>query len=814
MKSKLKRIIVAVLALIMVLSLCACGKIEAPKFPGLPGKTDSGSSEGNAAPEYTYTSKYNAINVSSEDYMSVLYYTDNGFYASYEEITGDETPEGVIPDYEGQYWVRESRIIFIGYDGSITPVSGYVPIPRPQNGGNGKYNYSSSNFLSGLTVNPEGHLLVVENIYESWCEVEGLTWDDDEYWDNSKYINSYYLRELNTDGSEIRTVLIPTGEDESISGRLILDRDGNLILSGNQTLKAVNTAGDTIWQVPLEDWVDTVACTNDGRLFITTWADSGEAAFEVDMNTHKLIDKPMSIPGDVYTLYSGGGDYPLYYTSGTNFYGFNPDAGTADRLFSWLDMDINNDSLSSLAILGSGSIVGVTSNYSNATQGFSFEKFQIDKVPYDSVTHKEVITLATVNLGYEYRNAIIDFNRRNDKYRIEVQDYSEYNTDEDYSAGLTKLTTEIMAGKVPDMLDLNSLPVSQLAAKGILEDLYPYIDSDSELNRGDFFENILAAYEHNGKLVSTVSSFSINTVIGASSLVGDTPGWTYGDFNAALSEMRDNVPECTPFDVYTTRDTMLSSCLSLDMADFVNWDTGAVNFDNQEFISLLEFAAQFPESFDWDSYEWNDNSTAEFRTSTGEQMLVNTSIYSLDDIFFASGYFGGQPYTYIGFPTNNGTGNTINVESGFAMTTSCSDKQAAWQFLRTFFTEKYQKDLYGLPLSKSLFNEKLQEYMTINYMKDANGNYQLDENGEKIPEARMGTYGAGGQLQYFYALTQEQADKLVNLINTTTKATDYNSSIFDIVNEQAAAYFSGQKSAQDVVKLVQSKANIYVNEQR
>ena len=39
-------------------------------------------------------------------------------------------------------------------------------------------------------------------------------------------------------------------------------------------------------------------------------------------------------------------------------------------------------------------------------------------------------------------------------------------------------------------------------------------------------------------------------------------------------------------------------------------------------------------------------------------------------------------------------------------------------------------------------------------------------------------------------------------------------SIMDIVTEQAAAYFSGQKSAEEVAKLIQSKANIYINEQR
>ena len=65
-----------------------------------------------------------------------------------------------------------------------------------------------------------------------------------------------------------------------------------------------------------------------------------------------------------------------------------------------------------------------------------------------------------------------------------------------------------------------------------------------------------------------------------------------------------------------------------------------------------------------------------------------------------------------------------------------------------------------------------------------------------------------------YAMTQEQADKLMELIENTTKVQDYNSAIYDIVTEQSAAFFAGQKSAEEVAKLVQSKANIFVNEQR
>ena len=87
--------------------------------------------------------------------------------------------------------------------------------------------------------------------------------------------------------------------------------------------------------------------------------------------------------------------------------------------------------------------------------------------------------------------------------------------------------------------------------------------------------------------------------------------------------------------------------------------------------------------------------------------------------------------------------------------------------------------------------------------------------GEKIPVSRGTIWDAAeGKAREIYALEPEQVDQIRELVKSTTKVADYNQEILDIVTEQAAPFFAGQKSAEEVAKLVQSKANIYVNEQR
>ena len=48
--------------------------------------------------------------------------------------------------------------------------------------------------------------------------------------------------------------------------------------------------------------------------------------------------------------------------------------------------------------------------------------------------------------------------------------------------------------------------------------------------------------------------------------------------------------------------------------------------------------------------------------------------------------------------------------------------------------------------------------------------------------------------------------------NTTAVSGAVSDDITNIINEEAAAYFSGQKSAEDVAKIIQSRMQVYLSE--
>ena len=812
MKSKTKRLLSLLLALSLILALCACGKSENG------GKSPGSSASPGVAPEFTYSAQFKELTPPKVTSFSPAVITDKGFYYYYMEKVGERpVPEGQKPEYEGQFDILEPRIAFSDFEGNVTQLDAYVPTQADIDG-DGLRDFQSSTSIYKLLLNGDGNLVVLENVYCSWSEAgEEVKASDPAYYDSLSTDNSYYIQVLDKTGAQLSSCKLSVDESNPPDTYYAcLDDKGNLLLPApDGGIQAFSMDGQKSYDIEFSGYVYSMFNLKDGRAAAFCY-DMDEPDYNKAMALHVIDSEKGAFEADSYNLdsfefISGGGDYDAYYTASGQLYGYNLGDEEGQPLFSWTGCNVNNNFIQLSKSTEDGRILGLTGQWDESGGRMDYEYFSISQVPYSSLPQKSVLTMAVLYLDYNTQNAVIDFNRSHDNVRIEIKDYSQYNNEKDWSAGLTKLTTEIMAGNMPDIISVSEqIPYRQLAAKGLLEDLYPYIKADGSFNREDFFPNVLSAMEVDGKLCAVCSGFMVQTVAGASSVVGDTPGWTYDDYYAALATMPEG---CEGFDVGMDRNTMLTLSLALDMASFVDWGSGACHFDSEDFIDVLEFAKQFPDKSYYENYEFSADDSASARIAQGKQMLTTISFTGTNFILYDLDTMFGGSATCIGYPTNNGVGNVMSMGESFAMSSSCKDKDAAWQFLRTFLTEEYQLKGSYLPTNIKAFDKQLEEAMEVKYEQDANGNYILDENGERKPIS-LGMATDGVNTYEIYATTPRQAEQLREVINSTTKMMDYDQSIIDIVQEEAAAYFAGQKSAEDVAKLIQSKANIYINEQR
>ena len=846
-------ILTAALCLSLFAGLTGCGdkKNETPDpskpntEPGKPGQTDT------VDPEFVYVPEYVDVQGEFNNGFDNLLYHDGRFLTStYCKIGERELAEGEELQWEGQNWIWGNKLFWLSLDGKVEEITGYTPLTVESVTGEPAGDGASAGgdapvttleaskkaiaiddggaYLQRMMLAPNGDIVTMEIVYRSWYDGP----DDDvepysqEWWDGGygEYMHNeqrMFLRTLNPDGTEksrfdldgLREEMDLQSEDYFYINDIQMDGDGRFYCTMDQSIFILDAEGKLINTVSGDNWFDRLIRMGDGTVSVVYWGEEGQCMAVIDPEKAEL-GEPVKVPNNIYNMATNlAGDYDFCYTDGSNFMGYRLADGKQEKILNWINCDVDNANAGNSFVLPDGRIMTVESQWNKDNTECMNRLVFLKKVPASSVPQKTKLYFATQSLDYQARSAIIEFNRKSDEYRIELRDYYEYNTEDDWSAGLTKLTTEIMAGNVPDILDLNGLPVQKLASRGLLTDLYPLLDSDPELSRDAIFPSVLKAMEQNGHLYRTASGFQIITVAGAESVVGPGPGWTLEQFKKALAGMPEG---CTPFNEYETRDSILNQMLWMSMGELIDWDTGKCYFDAPIFRDILEFASQFPEEYTWDEDKvWTEEDDEPNRIASGKQMLLQVYLSDFNDIQMYNAMFGGEA-TFIGYPVSEGVGSAMMPNNGgYAISSKCAVPEVAWQFVRKTFTKDYQTQYgWGFPSNRAAFDERLKEAMTPEYQKDGNGNYILDENGEKI-EVSHGGWGWGSLTVEFYALRQAEADQILDLINTTTRVQDQSSDeIMQIILQDTAPYFAGQKSLNDVVKQLQSKMNIYINEQR
>ena len=208
----------------------------------------------------------------------------------------------------------------------------------------------------------------------------------------------------------------------------------------------------------------------------------------------------------------------------------------------------------------------------------------------------------------------------------------------------------------------------------------------------------------------------------------------------------------------------------------------------------------------WGEDYWN-NYESQFRED--RTLLDQTSISSIRDLNGVINGSFGENISFVGFPTDSDMGSVLYAgNTMYALSAKSKNLDGAWEFLRYYLTQEYQDTVqdqeYNLPVLRSSFETCVKAAMEKPYY--------LDENGNKVEYDE--TYYINGEEIVLPQLTQEQVDQIVGFVESVNKRAYYNEAISNIISEEAGAYFSGQKSAKDVAGIIQSRVQVYVNENR
>ena len=803
MNRMMKRGAALLLALTLTLGLAACGKDKDNGTEQLTGKV--------------YVPEFLDFNLDVE-YISGGCATGDAVY-----LMGSKSQEREETDPatgEILYYYDEIYSLYrIPLDGSDpVKLEAYQPTALPE-GAEGNVGVES------ITAADDGTVWLTEHVGVYTFDLpENFNPENDDKWNYHTYEESIIRRQLDASGNEIGRVDI-----SDLAGKLgveyvyanLFDRAGNLYAVTETEIIMLDPQLNKIFSVACEDMMGSPTLLSNGRLGLLNYIYDEEK--ETGAWTMKTVDpeaqdwgEEYTLPENAYNAYPGGGEYLFYYQNGDSIYGYKAGAAEGEKIFSWIDSDINRSNMEFFSFLPDGRVVVVTREWQSDNS--KVELAIMTATDRSQLPEKTTLTYATMYLGYDVRSQIIEFNKTSDKYRIEVRDYSEFATAEDSSAGLTRLNTEIVAGNVPDMLETSSIPLRQYAAKGLLEDLWPFIENDTDIGgRAGVMEHVLNAAEQDGKLYEIFTNFAIRTVAGPKNIVGDRMSWTLADLQEALAKMPEG---CAIFGQTDTKTDMLSNVMAQNADSFVDWSTGQCRFDSEDFKALLAFCNSFPAEYDWENSqdEWEDPYT---RIISGKQMLTSVYFSQLRwDFLENDGLFKSQGgAAFIGYPREDGgVGSSFTTNGGVAMSAACKDKEGAWSFMRTRLLsqsadEESARYWSNFPVNKADFDKMVEEAMTVQYEQDENGQPLLDENGQPIEIKETWWISDDLQLEQG-AVTQEQYDRFMALYNAVDSVYYFDEAIYDIVADMAGAYFAGDRSLDDTAAQIQSRVTLYVNENR
>ncbi len=825
-KSNLKRIVAMGLAVIMTLSMAGCNNAKGKDGNGGGGKGEPVAADPSLAKQYVYryedvklpeesedlnvtaarkdgdrleilTMRYDYSNDGMEQQILTLYNMKNDgsdvttlkletvqdeaeAEEPAEEGTAGEETTGEEDEYnEDDYSYSYSYV----QNGVITKDTVYaLRFHYSNNYVNGEYTYENSTSIVGWNKS-DGTILF------------NVPFDMEKYQNDDSY--SYVNRMLCLANDQVG--LLMSGDQ---AGIITLNKDGTM-----SDLKKFSSDKDIFTMDPTfaekADGSFYVAYYNDDwtKQYITTF-DPAKGSFGQEYEVPELARN-----NGFYNFCAGSGK-DIMYSNSEGVFGFNLGDTEVTKVMDYVNSDLVTYSLNNMISLDETHFLASYNDsvsYNTMMAIFSYVK------PED-IQDKKVLVYAGIYIDTNTKADIIRFNKKSTEYRITIEDYGQYNTAEDGSIALTKLNNDMIAGKVPDILHINtSMAVNTFVEKGLLANIDEMIKNDAELSQQEYMDNVFEAYRVNGALYQVVPRYYIRTWIGKKSLVGDRNHWTMEDVKQAATKL---VGDKSIFGLGMTRDTFISMMMNYCGSDFIDKNEGKCNFNNQNFISMLEYARTLPESEEtggdedywqhyWESYQtmYRENRALLMECTVGDPYSIKYSV---------NGQIG-EDVSYIGFPTETGSGSYVESSITYAISAKSANKDGAWQFVRFFLTEEYQKNedyKYGYSDGMSILKKLVREQVDKTMEKP----YWTDENGKKVEYDD--TYWINDEEIIIQPFTKEQADNLFNFLSSVKNTSYSDENISKIVDEEIASFFAGSKSAADVANMIQNRVQLYLNENK
>lgn len=775
-------------------------------FAGCGGKKGSEI----ASKEHVYTAEQIPL-PKGIDYINTIKYANEKLY-----IIGDHSwSEG---EGENAQYKSETKLQVLALDGTVEKET-VISSSDDRNDQDGISTWKS---INNMDIGSDGNLVALENV-NTWNEAA------------SESTNEYFIVKYDSAGNRSGEISLKKIQDAAnmeyfyVNSFLPTD-DGKYILLLNSQIFVTDDSGAVLNKIEYgaaddNTYMGGLYKTHGGLIFTNVNISKQVGNEWKSENKLVHIDTENNQFGKEYEYSNGNGSfmngtekYDLLINKESGLAGYDIETGNTETIIDWLKSGFDTTAMNreSTTVLPDGRILCVTYNYEyNGGGGYGWSGNDmvisvLTEVDPATLPDKKLIKLYALWLDIGVKRQILEFNKNNQEYEIEITVYGD---DMNWEDAISKMNNDMISGNLPDILLVNNnLPVDSYISKGLFANIYDFMETDPDIHKEDFLQNLFEAYEINGALYYTVPNFTISTMVGKTSQVGAEQGWTMDEFMAFIEAN----PDKSVFgeERYATNTGMLSTFFSYNYDSFINRNTGECSFNSDTFIKMMEFCNRFPSEIkDDDTMVYDDNYWQDYENQwrTGKTLLSSEYIGTFKVLReYEKGKFG-EPITFKGMPGSKGNGSTFNSSGTLlSITAKSANKDGAWQFVRYFFTDDYQdlytsQNSYNFPAKLSALEKKAEAAKERPY-------WENQETGEK--EYYDNTYYIGTESINIGVNTDEDNAKMMEFIKSVTATNNYDTKIQEIISEESAPYFSGQKTAAQAAEIIQNRIANYIAENR
>ena len=409
----------------------------------------------------------------------------------------------------------------------------------------------------------------------------------------------------------------------------------------------------------------------------------------------------------------------------------------------------------------------------------------------------DTLTIGIIEESPYMKEYLEDFEDSHPKCKIVIKDYRKYEDGVTMQDIVQDMMLDVVSGNGPDVVSWGYSYAPEYVIDNAFMDLSSFVNDN--LDKDAYFTNIIESFAINEKIYVLMPNFKIETMVTDKKWVDLAEEWTTPK---VMEIYEDNKEEYKLSENNNTQFLVFTYFFRGEYNRYVDWESRKCNFTESEFIDLLEFCEQFRDT--------NLDETIEVKPYI-QTLFIATDVFSVTRI---RNQCKDMNLAYYGYPTSDGGKNVACIaNTAFSITENCENIDMAYEFMRGWYDEEYQKKLmnekedFCLPISKSALYEKLDWATTIEYKEN--------DEGELEPvvkyEVKKDFYDMNPVL--VYSISNDERDILLEIINSVDSCLMVDYPIYKIVLEEVEAYFAEDKSSAEVADIINSRAQLYMNEQ-